>query len=193
MTHGTTDEIPAKLPAPQAHQLSLAASPAPSGSFDAAAADRGRLVFNNAGRCVSCHSGPNFTDAHTRLHPPSDAVSEPEPGGASSYAPRSAIQQYRTAPLKGLWQHAPYFHNGSAPTLDAVVRTCNTKQSLALTAAQIADLTEYLVAVVKHGAHKPQRCGSAAMRSAAVRQGLRSRADAPFGLRKIKPKAMARA
>ena len=144
VTNGTDDLITAKLPALQAYQLSLAAPPPPSGSFDAAAADRGKLVFNNAGNCVTCHSGPEFTDANTRLHPPSDAVSEPEPNGAPSYASRSATKQYRTAPLKGLWQHAPYFHNGTAATLDAVVQTYNTKQSLGLTAAQMSDLTQYL-------------------------------------------------
>ena len=144
VTNGTVDLITAKLPALQAYQLSLAAPPAPSGSFDAAAADRGKLVFNNAGKCVTCHSGPEFTDANARLHPPSDAVSEPEPGGAPSYASRSATKQYRTAPLKGVWQHAPYFHNGTAATLDAVVQTYNSKQSLGLTAAQMSDLTQYL-------------------------------------------------
>ena len=144
VTNGTDDLITAKLPALQAYQLSLAAPPAPSGSFDAAAADRGKLVFNNAGKCVTCHSGPEFTDANTRLHPPGDAVSEPEPNGAPSYASRSATKQYRTAPLKGLWQHAPYFHNGTAATLDAMVQTYNTKQSLGLTAAQMSDLTQYL-------------------------------------------------
>ena len=144
VTNGTVDRITAKLPALQAYQLSLAAPPAPSGSFDAAAAERGKLVFNNAGKCVTCHSGPEFTDANARLHPPSDAVSEPEPGGAPSYASRSATKQYRTAPLKGLWQHPPYFHNGTAATLDAVVQTYNTKQSLGLTAAQMSDLTQYL-------------------------------------------------
>ena len=144
VTHGTDDLITAKLPALQAYQLSLAAPPPPSGSFDAAAADRGKLVFNNAGKCGTCHSGPEFTDANTRLHPAGEAVSEPEPGGAPSYASRSATKQYRTAPLKGLWQHAPYFHNGTAATLDAVVQTYNTKQSLGLTAAQISDLTQYL-------------------------------------------------
>ena len=144
VTNGTDDLITAKLPALQAYQLSLAAPPPPSGSFDAAAADRGKLVFNNAGQCATCHSGPEFTDANTRLHPPSDAVSEPEPGGAPSYASRSATKQYRTAPLKGLWQHAPYFHNGTAATLVAVVETYNTKQSLGLTAAQMSDLVQYL-------------------------------------------------
>ncbi len=144
VSNGTADLITAKLPALQAYQLSLAAPPPPIGSFDAVAAERGKLVFNSAGKCVTCHSGLQFTDANSRLHPPSDAVSEPEPNGAPSYASRSATKQYRTAPLKGLWQHAPYFHNGTAPTLEAVVQTYNTKQSLGLTASQIADLTQYL-------------------------------------------------
>jgi cytochrome c2 len=144
VTNGTTDQITAKLPALQAYQLSLAAPPPPAGSFDAAAAARGKLVFDNAGRCATCHAGDEFTDANTRLHPAGDAVSEPEPGGAPSYASRSATKQYRTAPLKGLWQHAPYFHNGSAATLEAVVQTYNTRQSLGLTPAQISDLAQYL-------------------------------------------------
>ncbi len=144
VTNGTDDLITAKLPALQAYQLSLEAPPPPAGSFDAAAAARGKLVFNNAGTCVTCHSGDKFTDANTRLHPPSDAVSEPEPNGAPSYASRSATKQYRTAPLAGLWQHAPYFHNGTAPTLEAVVQTYNTKRALGLTPAQAADLVQYL-------------------------------------------------
>lgn len=144
VTNGTDDLITAKLPALQAYQLSIAAPTPPPGSFDAAAAARGRLVFNTAGQCSSCHTGDKFTDANTRLHPPTDAVSEPEPNGAPSYASRSATKQYRTAPLAGLWQHPPYFHNGTAPTLEAVVQTYNTKRALGLTPAQSADLVQYL-------------------------------------------------
>ena len=144
VTNGTDDLITSKLPALQAYQLTLAAPSPPAGSFDQAAAARGGLVFSGAGQCASCHSGADFTDANLRLHPPVDAVSEPEPNGAPSWASRSATKQYRTAPLRGLWQHAPYFHNGSAPTLEAVVKTYNFRKSLGLTDAQIADLTQYL-------------------------------------------------
>jgi mono/diheme cytochrome c family protein len=144
VTNGNVDLVSAKLPALQAYQLSLAAPAAPAGSFDAAAAARGKLVFSSKGQCISCHSGAEFTDANTRLHPPADVVSEPEPGGAPSYASRSATKQYRTAPLRGLWQHAPYFHNGSAATLGDVVATYNTRKSLGLSAAEAADLAEYL-------------------------------------------------
>ena len=144
VTNGTTDLVSAKLPALQAYQLSIPAPPPPAGSFDAAAAVRGAQVFGGQAGCIGCHSGPEFTDANQRLHPPSAVVSEPEPDGAPSWASRSATRMYRTSPLRGVWQHAPYFHNGSAPTLEAVVRTYDARKSLRLSEGQIADLVEYL-------------------------------------------------
>ena len=57
---------------------------------------------------------------------------------------RSATKKYRTTPLRGLLRHPPYFHNGIAVTLDAVVELYDTKQGLDLTAQQKADLVEYL-------------------------------------------------
>lgn len=144
VTNGTIDLVSAKLPALQAYQLSLLAPPPPAGSFDPVAAARGKIVFEGAGLCAGCHSGPQLTDANITLHAPGEVVSEPEPNGAPSYASRSATKQYRTAPLAGLWQHPPYFHNGSAPTLEAVVETYNTKKALGLTVAQKADLVQYL-------------------------------------------------
>ena len=155
--HGTFDEprtgvhvnnppdiISSLLPALQEYQLSLNAPAPPTGSFDAAGAARGQLVFTGAGQCSTCHAGVHLTDANTHLHSPDEVVSEPEPHGAPSYASRSATKMYRTAPLAGLWQHAPYFHNGTAATLEAVVETYNAKQGLNLTTQQKADLVEYL-------------------------------------------------
>jgi mono/diheme cytochrome c family protein len=144
VTNGTTDLVSSKLPALQAYQLSLAAPVPPAGSFDPAAAARGKTVFAGAGQCSSCHSGATLTDANLRSHASSEVVSEPEAAGVPSYASRSATKQYRTAPLAGLWQHPPYFHNGSAATLDAVVETYNTRKTLGLTGAQKTDLVQYL-------------------------------------------------
>jgi mono/diheme cytochrome c family protein len=141
VTHGSIDLVSAKLPALQAYQLSLQAPPAPAGSFDAAAAARGKLVFEGAGRCATCHSGPQFTDANDRLHPPADSMAEPE---TPSYAARSATQLYRTSPLHGVWQHPPYFHDGSAATLDDVLARYDARLALGLTPAQRADLVQYL-------------------------------------------------
>jgi mono/diheme cytochrome c family protein len=144
VTNGRDDRVTDKLPALQAYQLTLPAPVPPEGSFDPAAAERGKALFNGKGTCATCHTGDEFTDANARLHPPTDVVSEPEPNGAPSYASRSATKQYRTAPLRGLWQHAPYFHNGSAATLEDVVRTYNARKSLGMSEEQIADLAQYL-------------------------------------------------
>lgn len=144
VTHGTDDQITAKLPALQAYQLSIAAPAPQAGSFDAGAAGRGKAIFEGKAGCSDCHSGAMFTDANERLHSPDEVVSEPEAKGVPSYASRSATKQYRTSPLKGVWQHPPYFHNGSAKTLADVVARYNTRKSLNLTAQEVGDLTEYL-------------------------------------------------
>jgi mono/diheme cytochrome c family protein len=141
VTNGTDDQVGSKLPALQAYQLSLRAPAPPAGSFDAAAAARGQALFVGKASCATCHSGPELTDANTRLHPVSDSMAEPE---TPSYASRSATKLYRTSPLKGVWQHPPYFHDGSAATLEDVVNTYDARRSLGLTAEEKADLVQYL-------------------------------------------------
>jgi len=141
ISHGNVDLVSSKLPALQAYQLSIGAPPPPAGSFDPVAAARGQQVFAGAGGCAGCHSGALFTDANSALHPPADSMAEPE---SPSYAARSATKRYRTTPLRGVWQHAPYFHDGSAATLEQVVATYNARRALGLTAQQSADLVQYL-------------------------------------------------
>ncbi|HEY4129336.1 MAG TPA: hypothetical protein VGM50_01870, partial [Gemmatimonadaceae bacterium] len=108
------DIVTPLLPALQAYQLSLQKPIVSLASLAAASIARGQQVFNGAGKCSTCHAGALFTDANSRLHPPSDVVSEPEPNGAPSLASRSGTKEYRTTPLRGLALHAPYFHNGIA-------------------------------------------------------------------------------
>jgi mono/diheme cytochrome c family protein len=141
VTNGTDDLVSAKLPALQAYQLSIPAPPPPAGSFDRGAAGRGRALFVSKAQCATCHSGPRFTDANERLHPKSDSMAEPEDPSA---ADRSATKLYRTSPLRGIWQHPPYFHDGSAATLVDVVNKYDARRSLGLTDAEKADLVEYL-------------------------------------------------
>ncbi len=144
VVNGPDDLVSARLPALQAYQLSLPAPRPPPGSFDAAAAVRGAGLFAGKAACATCHSGPAFTDANLRLHPAADAMGEPEPAGVPSYASRSATGQYRTAPLRGVWQHPPYFHNGSAATLADVVDRYDARRALGLSATEKADLVEFL-------------------------------------------------
>src|SRR4051812_33986023 len=132
------DQVESKLPDLEAYQLSLAAPATPPGTFDAAAAARGQVVFTGAGQCSTCHLGSSFTDANTRLHPPAEVPTDPK------HAERSASKMYRTTPLRGLWQHAPYFHDGSAATLEDVVNRYDSAKNLQLTPQQKSDLIEYL-------------------------------------------------
>jgi cytochrome c peroxidase len=51
---------------------------------------------------------------------------------------------YRTTPLRGAWQHPPYFHDGSAATLLDVVNHYDQTLSLGLSEMQRSDLEQYL-------------------------------------------------
>jgi hypothetical protein len=141
----TPDLVTPKLPALLDYQLSLRAPKPPRGSFDPEAADRGKGLFRNEAGCANCHQSPNFTDVLSSpvrtlpfLHDPAEVGMDP------AYAARSATGRYRTTPLRGLLQHPPYFHDGSAPDLLAVVNHYDRLLGLNLTAAQKADLAEYL-------------------------------------------------
>ncbi len=136
----TPDLVTPKLPALREYQLSLVAPPPPAGSFDVAAADRGRAVFAGKARCATCHlPGSGFTDVNLgRLHAPAETGVDP------AYAQRTVTKQYRTTPLRGLWQHPPYFHDGSAATLMNVVSHYDRVLGLGLTGVERADLVEYL-------------------------------------------------
>jgi len=136
--HAAPDLVTSKLPALLLYQVSLAAPAPPAGSVDTAAAHRGAAVFAGAGRCASCHVPPHYSDANTRLHAPAEVGTDP------LLAQRGTTGQYRTTPLRGLWQHPPYFHDGSAATLDAVVGHYIRTLSLTLTPQQRADLVQFL-------------------------------------------------
>ena len=131
------DLVTSKLPALRAYQHSLPTPPPPVGSFDATVAARGRTVFDQT--CASCHVGGSGTDNNSgKLHAPA------ETGVDGAYAARTANKAYRTTPLRGLWQHPPYFHDGSAATLADVVTHYNRVRNLGLTAEQQRDLVEHL-------------------------------------------------
>jgi len=141
----TPDLVTPKLAALLDYQLRLRApKPAPR-SFDQAAAERGKKIFRDEGRCSTCHQGATFTDV---LNGPRADVpvlhAAAEVGVEPVYAARSATGAYRTTPLRALPLHPPYFHDGSAADLPAVVDHYNRLFGLNLAPAQKADLVEYL-------------------------------------------------
>src|SRR5919206_2681578 len=131
------DMVTPKLAALRAYQHSIPAPPTPGASYDRGAARRGKAVFD--ANCARCHVGARLTDNNDGvLHAPS------ETGMDSTYAARTTQKEYRTTPLRALWQHAPYFHDGSARTLDDVVAHYVKVRQLQLTDGEKKALVEYL-------------------------------------------------
>jgi hypothetical protein len=136
----TTDLITPKLANLQLYQLAISAPTPPAGSFDAAAATRGKVVFEGPAKCSSCHVPPLFTEPGYNSHAASEI------GIDDFQASRSPDHRYRTAPLRGLFTHTKggFYHDGRFATLGAVVDHYDTVGTLGLTAAQKSDLVEYL-------------------------------------------------
>jgi cytochrome c5 len=133
------DLITPKLAALQFYQLAIPAPAPPAGSFDAAAAARGKIVFAEAG-CARCHVPPLYTEPGWNRHTPAEI------GIDSFQADRSPDGRYRTTPLKGLWSHSKggFYHDGRFPTLKSVVNHYDTHFGLQLTEARKDDLVEFL-------------------------------------------------
>lgn len=136
----TPDLVTEKLAPLHLYQLSLPAPRAPRGSFNAAAAKRGKEVFEDRANCARCHVPPLFTEPGWNMHRPDEI------GIDGFQAERSPDEHYRTAPLKGVWTHGKggYYHDGRFATLEAVVDHYNRHFALGLSSAEKADLVQYL-------------------------------------------------
>ena len=143
VTNAPPDLVSAKLAPLREYQFSLRAPEPIPGTFDPAAARRGHALFEGTARCASCHLAGSLSDVNAgKLHTAAEVGQDP------AYAQRSATKLYRTTPLRGLWHPpqlmGPYFHDGHAATLEAVVDHYVQLQGLVLTAQQRKDLIEYL-------------------------------------------------
>jgi hypothetical protein len=140
----TPDLVTPKLLPLLAYQLTLRTPEPPAGSVDVRAARRGQRLFRGKANCDSCHQGSTFTDVLSNLRHGPVLHEAAEVGMDPRYAARSATGKYRTTPLRGLWQHAPYFHDGSAADLRAVVDHYDELFDLGLRDAEKSDLVAYL-------------------------------------------------
>jgi len=95
---------------------------------DPAQVARGRKVFDSEG-CRSCHDGPTYTDQQR-------------------HKLAGTLRESDTPSLLGVAASAPYFHDGSAATLEALLRDRGAVHGMAdtarLTAHEVADLTAFL-------------------------------------------------
>ncbi len=91
---------------------------------------KGFLVFAEEGRCIRCHFGPNLTNQvlHNVVVPPlgPGIDGRGHDRGAYENDPREHLKyRFVVSPLRGIKDTAPYFHNGSALTLDEVIEHYN--------------------------------------------------------------------
>jgi len=134
------DLITPKLASLHFYQLAIPAPQPPAGSFDAEAAERGKQVFNGAGKCANCHVPPLFTEPGWNMHAPSEI------GVDDFQANRAPDRAYRTSPLRGLWTHKKggFYHDGRFRDLLDVVNHYDQFFALGLTPEEKSDLIEYL-------------------------------------------------
>jgi hypothetical protein len=139
-TREKPDRVTAKLAALHVYQLSIPAPKAPAGSYDRAAFERGKTIFNRPGQCATCHVPPLFTEPGHNMHAPSEI------GIDAFQADRAPTHMYRTAPLAGLWSHQKggFYHDGRFATLLDVVSHYDGHFKLNLSETDKKDLVEYL-------------------------------------------------
>jgi cytochrome c peroxidase len=121
---------------------------------------RGYQVFVDParGNCSKCHSGPNFTDNGYHNIGVTPAVGQVDEGRYKVRAIASMKGAFKTPTLRDIALTAPYFHDGSAATLMAVVehydRGGDDKSNLskdirplALTGTDKQDLVAFMAAL----------------------------------------------
>ncbi|MBO6934851.1 MAG: PKD domain-containing protein [Deltaproteobacteria bacterium] len=106
---------------------------------------RGKAIFHDPrSACATCHAPPRFTDSGSELHDVGTL------GAGSGGRLGGPLEGMDTPTLLGLWDTAPYLHDGSAPTLDGVLDR-NTEdrhgRTSHLSDAQRSDLVAFLLSL----------------------------------------------
>jgi mono/diheme cytochrome c family protein len=135
------DLITPKLAALHFYQLAIPAPKPKPDTFDAAAAERGRAVFEGKAQCARCHVPPLFTEPGWPMHTAAEMGIDDFQAGRSPDA-----KYYRTTPLRGLFVRAKggFYHDGRFPDLPAVVAHYEGLLRLQLAPQEKTDLVQYL-------------------------------------------------
>jgi mono/diheme cytochrome c family protein len=137
----TPDLVSSKLPALHFYQLAIPAPKPKPETYDAEAADRGKLVFEGKADCARCHVPPIYTEPGWPMH------TAQEMGIDDFHASRSPDKKfYRTTPLRGLFVRAKggFYHDGRFADLPAVVGHYEKLLKLNISDTERADLIEFL-------------------------------------------------
>ena len=138
-----TDLITPKLAALHFYQLAISAPAPPKGSFDAAAAGRGKALFTGKAKCSTCHVPPLMTEPGWNMHTASEVCVD------DFQASRSPDDRYRTTPLNGLWTHTKggFYHDGRFATLADVMNHYDSCMNLGLSDQEKSDVSQYLMSL----------------------------------------------
>ncbi|MDJ0787785.1 MAG: cytochrome c peroxidase [Myxococcota bacterium] len=124
------------------------------------AAIRGFELFTGKARCSVCHTGWRFTD--DSFH---DVGTRSDDLGRGVHLPEILVSQhaFKTPTLRNVERRAPYMHNGSEPTLEAVIESyvlggretrpslSNEIRPLDLDGTDRADLLAFLATLTSDG------------------------------------------
>jgi mono/diheme cytochrome c family protein len=133
-------EVDSHMPDVLAYINSLEAPKYPK-PIDAALAEKGRIIFSTT--CSECHGTYGKEGQYPNLLIPQATIQTDSLLQASNYSNPEFIdwfnkswfssgdhpgklvpfKGYLAPPLDGVWITAPYFHNGSVPTLEAVLNS----------------------------------------------------------------------
>lgn len=106
-------------------------SPAPA-EFDEALAEEGFELFYGSAQCSDCHSSPEFTGPVIST----SIVLNPPQGGL--------VGGIKTPGLRGIRLTAPYFHDGSAATLEEMVEIYSGRTVRILSNNEVSAIAEYM-------------------------------------------------
>lgn len=125
------------------------------------AAIEGKKLFEGKAGCLSCHGGENFTDSVKAVDGNGELTTDNQDflydvgtsntkdkvsagdARASMKNPRDH-KRFDTPTLRGVWATGPYFHDGSAKTLEEAISRHKTKEVSGLTRGEIIKIAEYV-------------------------------------------------
>ncbi|MGZ5552150.1 MAG: cytochrome-c peroxidase [Chthoniobacterales bacterium] len=155
----TTDGIAKAI---AAFERTIVSGPAPydraaAGDKSAMSAEAmpGMQIFNGKGRCVTCHSGPFFSDQSFHNIGVGMNAAKPDIGREAVTKDPADRGKFKTPGLRNVANTYPYMHDGRTPTLEAVVEYYNSggtpnpnldplMKPLGLTDAEKKDLVTFL-------------------------------------------------
>ncbi len=127
-------------------------------------AEEGERLFNGKGNCLSCHGGEFFTDSSKAVNEKGELTERntnflhdigtgsildvPSKGDArGQYQNPRDGKKFDTPTLRGVWATAPYFHDGSAKTIETAIERHGNNSIPMLSTREVLAIAEYIKSI----------------------------------------------